>query len=136
MKLASCKSAFILRWFILLTILRWWCRCFSLLFCGLFYEAICFSFCLVLFCSCVYQSFEHWDYIARGDFNAFHTFVRFGLVWFCLFPLPLGVWRGLQLVIVTLPGLFSLSFLSTRLFFSVMYNIYIYCSDSLMRRGS
>ena len=27
------------------------------LLCGLFYEAICFMFCLVLFCSCVYQSF-------------------------------------------------------------------------------
>ena len=25
--------------------------------CGLFYEAICFRSCLVLFCSCVFQSF-------------------------------------------------------------------------------
>ena len=30
---------------------------YSLLRCGLFYEAICFKSCLVLFCSCVFQSF-------------------------------------------------------------------------------
>ena len=39
--------------------------------------------------------------------SAFRTFVRFALVWFCLFPLPLGVREELQLVIVTYPGLFS-----------------------------
>ena len=39
------------------------------------------------------------------------TFVRFGLVWFCLFLLPLGVWDGLWFVIVALPGLFSHLFL-------------------------
>ena len=38
-------------------------------------------------------------------------FVRFVLVWFCLFPLPLGVWEGLQFVIVALTGLFSYLFL-------------------------
>ena len=38
---------------------------------------------------------------------AFRTFVRFALVWFCLFPLPLGVLEGLRFVIVALPGLFS-----------------------------
>ena len=65
---------------------------------------------LVLFCSCVFQSFS----IAitslgeeRANLNAFHTFVRFALVWFCLFPLPLGVWEGLRFVTVALPGLFS-----------------------------
>ena len=41
---------------------------------------------------------------------AFRTFVRFALVWFSLFPLPLGVWEGLRLVIVALPGLFSYLF--------------------------
>ena len=41
----------------------------------------------------------------RTYLNAFHIFVQFGLVWFCLFPLPLGVWERLQLVIVALPGL-------------------------------
>ena len=31
-------------------------------------------------------------------------------VWFCLFPLPLGVWEGLRFVTVALPGLFSYLF--------------------------
>ena len=39
-----------------------------------------------------------------------HTFVRFALVWFCLFFLPLGVWERLRLVIVELLGLFSYLF--------------------------
>ena len=43
----------------------------------------------------------------RANLNAFRTFVRFTLVWFCLFPLPLDVWEGLRLVIVAFPGLFS-----------------------------
>ena len=41
----------------------------------------------------------------RANLSAFHMFVQFALVWFCLFPLPLGVWEVLQLVIVALPGL-------------------------------
>ena len=41
----------------------------------------------------------------RANLSAFRTFVRFALVWFCLFPLPLGVWERLRLVIVALPGL-------------------------------
>ena len=45
-----------------------------------------------------------------ANLSAFRTFVRFALVWFCLFPLPLGIWDGLWLVIVTLPGLFSYIF--------------------------
>ena len=32
----------------------------------------------------------------RATLSAFRTFVRFALVWFCLFPLPLGVWEGLR----------------------------------------
>ena len=53
----------------------------------------------------------------RANLSAFRTFIRFMLVWFCLFfPLPLGVWDGLQLVIVALPGLFSYPF-----FLSVIY---------------
>ena len=39
----------------------------------------------------------------RANLNAFRTFIRFALVWFCLFPLPLRVW---EFVIVALPGLF------------------------------
>ena len=27
----------------------------------------------------------------RANLSAFRTFVRFAFVWFCLFPLPLGV---------------------------------------------
>ena len=41
----------------------------------------------------------------RANLSAFCTFVRFALVWVCLFPLRLGVWVGLRLVIVALPGL-------------------------------
>ena len=40
----------------------------------------------------------------RANLGAF-TFVGFALVWFCLFSLPLGVWEGLPLVNVALPGL-------------------------------
>ena len=40
----------------------------------------------------------------RANLSAFITFVRFALVWFCLFPLPLGVLDGLRLVIVALSG--------------------------------
>ena len=29
--------------------------------------------------------------------GAFRAFVRFALIWFCLFPLPLGVCEGLRL---------------------------------------
>ena len=31
----------------------------------------------------------------RANLSAFRTFVRFALVWFCLFPLPLGKGCGL-----------------------------------------
>ena len=40
------------------------------------------------------------------NLGAFRAFVRFALVWFCLFPIPLPVWDGLRLVIVALSGLF------------------------------
>ena len=46
----------------------------------------------------------------RANLSAFRKFVRFALVWFCLFPLPLRVWEGLRLVILALPGPFSLTF--------------------------
>ena len=51
----------------------------------------------------------------RDNLSAFRTFVRFALVWFCLFPLPLGVREGLRFVIVALPGLFSYRFLEKKL---------------------
>ena len=43
----------------------------------------------------------------RAILCAFRTFVRFALVWFCLFLFPLDVWEGLRFVIVILPGFFS-----------------------------
>ena len=46
----------------------------------------------------------------RANLSAFRAFVRFVLVWVCLFTLPLGVWEGLRFVIVALPGLFSYLF--------------------------
>ena len=68
----------------------------------------------MLFCSCVFQTFS----IAitslgeeRANLSAFRTFVRFVLVWFCRFHLPLGVWKGLRFVIVAFPGLFPYPFL-------------------------
>ena len=45
-----------------------------------------------------------------ANLSVFRTCFRFVLVWFCRFSLPLGVWDGLQLVIVALPGLFSYLF--------------------------
>ena len=48
----------------------------------------------------------------RANFSAFCMFVRFVLVWFCRFPLPLGVWEWLRFVIVAFPGLFSYPFIS------------------------
>ena len=47
----------------------------------------------------------------RANLSAFRTFVRFALVWFCLFSLSLGVWEGLQFVVVT-PWTFLLTFFS------------------------
>ena len=46
----------------------------------------------------------------RANLSAFRTFVWIALVWFCLFPLPLGAWEGLRFVIVALPGIFSYLF--------------------------
>ena len=58
-KLTDRKSALNSRWFILLTFLRRSSQCWfhSLLLCGLFYEAICFMSCPVLFYSYAFQSF-------------------------------------------------------------------------------
>ena len=54
----------------------------------------------------------------RANLSAFRTFIRFVLVWFYRFPLPLGVWKGLRFVIVALPGLFSYLFF---FFYSILY---------------
>ena len=52
-------------------------------------------------------------YFLLAGLGAFRAFVRFALVWFCLFPLPLSVWEGLWFVIVALPGLFCYPFVSS-----------------------
>ena len=46
----------------------------------------------------------------RANLNAIRSFVQFVFVWFCWFPLPLGVWERLRFVIVALPGSFSYLF--------------------------
>ena len=99
----------------------------SLLLCDLFYEAICFMPYLVLFCSCfsVLLALRLLCLGKRANLSAFRTSVRFVLVWFCRFPLPLGVWEGLRFVTVALPGLFSY------LFFIYLVGRYTYvCSNS------
>ena len=71
-----------------------------------------FALCLTL-CYFVLVFFSPFS-IAGGErayLSSFSAFVRFVLVWFCRFPLPLGVWEGLRFVIVALPGLFSYLFL-------------------------
>ena len=107
MKLASCKSAlnptvvystdrskalvllFVALWFILRGDLSYVLPCVILF--------LCFSVLLALRLS----------RLGKGaNLSAFRTFVRFVLIWFCRFPLPLGVWDGLWFVIVALPGLF------------------------------
>ena len=71
-----------------------------------------FVLCLTL-CYVVRVFFSHFSIAItslgeeRANLSAFRTFVRFALVWFCLFPLPLDVWEGLRFVIVALLGLFS-----------------------------
>ena len=56
----------------------------------------------------------------RANLSGFCTFVRFVLVWYCWFPLPLGVWEGLRFVIVAFPGLFSYLFL---MLFKIHYGL-------------
>ena len=65
----------------------------------------------------------------RGNLRAFLTFVWFALVWFwfCLFPLPLGVWEGLRFVIVTYPGLFSYIFYSSIDFLFAFHLFHLCC---------
>ena len=60
---------------------------------------------------------------ARANLSAFRTFVRFAPIWFCLFPLPLGVWDGLRFVIVALPGLVSYIFLFPKAIFLRLFYV-------------
>ena len=85
----------------------------SLVLCGLFCEAIC---CMSYLVHSVLVFFSPFSIAItsleeeRANLSAFRMFDRFVLVWSCQFPLPLGVWEGLQFVIVALPGLFSYLF--------------------------
>ena len=66
---------------------------------------------LVLFCSCGFSPFSIANTSLgeeRANLSAFRTFVLFVLVWFCWFPLPLGVSEGLRFVIVILLSFFSI----------------------------
>ena len=69
--------------------------------------------CLLLFCLCVFSNHFSIAITSLGEgrarLGAFRTFVRFALVWFCLFPPPLGVWERLRFAIVALD--FSLTHL-------------------------
>ena len=47
----------------------------------------------------------------RSNLSAFHTFVRFVLVWICRFPLPLGVWERAAFCDCGTPWTFLLPFL-------------------------
>ena len=66
----------------------------------------------------------------RANLSAFPTFVWFALVWFCLFPLPLGVWE-LRFVIVALPGRFSYPF-----FFWCFSNVCSICACLILSVSS
>ena len=111
-KLASCKSALnppmaysadrskaVVPVLVLLFVALWF-----ILRGDLFYVLPC------IISSCIFSRFS----IAitslgeqRANVSAFRTFFRFALVWFCLFPLPVGIWVGLLFVIVAIPELFS-----------------------------
>ena len=56
----------------------------------------------------------------KANLSAFRMFVRFALVWFCLFPFPLCVWERWQFVIVALRGLFS-----------YLFSMVSYCDQSM-----
>ena len=95
--------------------LRKWFTVSLALCCFVVCSARRFVLCLIL-CYCVLVFFSPFSiaitsiWEERANLSAFRTFVRFALVWFCLFPLPLGVWEGLRFVIVALLGLFSYLF--------------------------
>ena len=67
----------------------------------------------------------------KANFGAFCTFVRFALVWFCLFHLSLGVWEGLRLVIVPLPGLFSYLIIFFIYLFIYFFFLFFFCVNNL-----
>ena len=85
------------------------------------YLTLCY-FVLVFFSPFSIAITSLWE--ERVNLNAFRTFVRFVLVWFCRNPLPLGVWEGLRFLIVALPLDFFLIFFSR---FIHIYLMAVYC---------
>ena len=78
-------------------------------------------FYLVLFCFCVFSPVSIGITSLgqeRANLSVFPTFVRFALVWFCLFSLPLGVWEELWFVIVAFHFFFFFFFF----FVFIIYN--------------
>ena len=72
----------------------------------------------------------------RANLSAFRTFVRFVLVCFCQFPLPLGVREGLRFVIVALPRLFSYLFLYLLLIWDILAGQMKSCWAELSMKNS
>ena len=64
-----------------------------LLLCGLFYEIICLVLSVLVFFSSLSIAITSLEE-KRDNLSAFRTFVRFALVWCCLFSLPLGSMKG------------------------------------------
>ena len=75
----------------------------------------------MLFCSCVVVFFSPFSIAItslrekKANLSSFRTFIQFALVCFVC-SLLLGVWEGLRLVIVVLPGLFSFVFSYKKIF--------------------
>ena len=117
-RFAGCERALGPRWFVLLAVLGGGDPGVGLaLCCFVVYSARRFVLCLVLCCFVIvffgpfgvavaslgeavggggvegggWRGGGRWRVAGRG---AFRTFVRFALVWFYLFPVPLGVWEG------------------------------------------
>ena len=70
----------------------------------------------------------------RANLSAFRSFVRFVLVWICRFPLPPGVWEGLRIVIMALPGLFSYLFCQPGRHFKVGDIVLVMSTDTTRRK--
>ena len=89
-KLARGKSALNPRWLILPTVLRRWSGVSLTLCCFVVYSMKRFVVCLTL-CYFVLVFFSPFSIAItslgeeRANLGAFRTFVRFALVWFCLF---------------------------------------------------
>ena len=137
------------RWFILLTVLKrwsWYCS-YPLLLCCLFYEAICLA--LFLFSSCFFCLFFFSVLLAlqlprleKGELILV-LFVRLfdlRMFGFVSFVFPLGVWEGLSLVIVAVPGCFSTFFVYHSDYYYYFFIIFIILSlffcDALTELGA